>query len=179
MAVCYFLYFQKLNITMTVQTKIRDIFKFVLYTEIVNDIYKHYNRNKDDFYTGNSMNICITLSQLFKEMIRHGRKNGVSKVAIFGFFKNRSNIYSLISDMKKSCFFSFTFESIEDYTEILGYNEYKRGKIDFFRIAPVKGANYNRWKWIEIGKGCRLKLKGLYKTYRFDLSEDQRKEILR
>jgi hypothetical protein len=164
---------------MTVQTKIRDIFKFVLYTEIVNDIYKHYNRNKDDFYTGNSMNICITLSQLFKEMIRHGRKNGVSKVAIFGFFKNRSNIYSLISDMKKSCFFSFTFESIEDYTEILGYNEYKRGKIDFFRIAPVKGANYNRWKWIEIGKGCRLKLKGLYKTYRFDLSEDQRKEILR
>lgn len=179
MPVCYFLYFQKLNITMTVQTKIRDIFKFVLYTEIVNDIYKHYNRNKDDFYTGNSMNICITLSQLFKEMIRHGRKNGVSKVAIFGFFKNRSNIYSLISDMKKSCFFSFTFESIEDYTEILGYNEYKRGKIDFFRIAPVKGANYNRWKWIEIGKGCRLKLKGLYKTYRFDLSEDQRKEILR
>lgn len=164
---------------MTIQTKIRDIFKFVLYTEIVNDIYKHYNRNKDDFYTGNSMNICITLSQLFKEMIRHGRKNGVSKVAIFGFFKNRSNIYSLISDMKKSCFFSFTFESIEDYTEILGYNEYKRGKIDFFRIAPVKGANYNRWKWIEIGKGCRLKLKGLYKTYRFDLSEDQRKEILR
>ena len=159
---------------MTIQTKIRDIFKFVLYTEIVNDIYKHYNRNKDDFYTGNSMNICITLSQLFKEMIRHGRKNGVSKVAIFGFFKNRSNIYSLISDMKKSCFFSFTFESIEDYTEILGYNEYKRGKIDFFRIAPVKGANYNRWKWIEIGKGCRLKLKGLYKTYRFDLSEDQR-----
>ena len=171
---CYFLYFQKLNIAMTIQTKIRDIFKFVLYTEIVNDIYKHYNRNKDDFYTGNSMNICITLSQLFKEMIRHGRKNGVSKVAIFGFFKNRSNIYSLISDMKKSCFFSFTFESIEDYTEILGYNEYKRGKIDFFRIAPVKGANYNRWKWIEIGKGCRLKLKGLYKTYRFDLSEDQR-----
>ena len=164
---------------MTTQNKIRDIFKFILYNEIVKDIYNHYNRTKNEFYTGDPMNICITMSQLYKEMIKHGRKNGVSKISIFGFFKKRSNIYSLIADMKKSCFFSFTFESIEDYTEILGYNEYKRGKIDFFRIAPVKGANYNRWKWIEIGKNCRLKIKGLYKTYKFDLSEDQIKEILR
>lgn len=164
---------------MTVQQKIKDLFKFILYRAIVDDIYRHYNKSKKTFYTGDPMNVCITTTQLFKEMFQYGKTNGVSKVAILGYFKNRSNIYSLLADMRKNVFFSFTYETIEDYTEILGYNEYRRGQINFFRITPVKGSTYNNWKWIEIGKNCRAKIKLIYNTYRIRLPNNEVKEILR
>ena len=159
----------KFKVSISHSQTILNISEMTVLIIIMNDMRAAYSKKNDAFYQKEPMFITIPFDRVIPVIKEHVRRSGINRYEVDKWFRNIKNIYNLIGALRKSVLFlSVSVECIDDYTTILGYNEYRRGKIRFFRIEPIKGSIYNTQKYKEIGKHIKLRIKGILNEERID-----------
>lgn len=155
---------------MTHEDYINEFAKMTIMDNILKYILKNYNKETGIFFKNKPQNFCmsITFNNLIDATANHAYKCGVYYKKVHKWFNDKRNIYLLLSQLRKLLFLNFHIEEIDDFTEILGYNEYKRSIIFFIKITTVKGGYYNTEKWIDIGKNLRLMIQNTTSHHKYD-----------
>lgn len=136
---------------------------------IMNDMRAAYSKKFDTFYAKEPMFITIPFDRILPVVKEHVRRSGINRYEVDKWYRNPKNIYNLVGALRKSVLFlSVSVETMENYTTILGYNEYRRGTIKFFRIEPIHGSAYNTQKYKDIGKNIKMRIKSILNNERID-----------
>lgn len=156
-----------------------DLCEMLVLSRVINDLNRNYIRSTDAFYINKKLHVTITLDELQNKVLPHAKLNGLTYNDVRKWFKNVRSVYSLLSAIRKHLLGLYvTAEQIDNFTVCLGYGEYKRGKITFFRIEQMKGNYFNTNKFKALGKDMKLRIKAIMKIRRVD-ARLVKKEIFR